>query len=119
MNTGLLLVHGTTDEVVMIDGDDGNYLSSEASFNLWKQKLDLIDKPSYSTINKVDDGTHIEIKSHNSQKRISQMKIINGGHTWPNANDFNIGFPLGLTTHDLDFNNYLWSFFQSNVSDKQ
>lgn len=118
LNTGLLLVHGTADEVVTFEGDDGNYLSSEASFNLWKQKLDLFDKPSYSSMNTVNDGTHIEIKSYHSQKSITQLKIINGGHTWPNANDFNIGFPIGLTTHDLDFNSYLWTFFQSNVSNK-
>jgi len=49
----------------------------------------------------------VSIATYNGDKDVVLVKIENGGHTWPGADDFNIGFPLGKTTHDIQFNDVM------------
>jgi len=42
------------------------------------------------------------------------MEVWGGGHTWPGRDPFNIGYPLGKTTNDLDINEYMWDFFKKS-----
>ncbi|MGK0380058.1 hypothetical protein [Patiriisocius sp. Uisw_017] len=42
------------------------------------------------------------------------IKIENGGHTGLRAKDFNLGFALGKTTHDISFNDVMWALFITN-----
>ena len=39
------------------------------------------------------------------------LKIEGGGHTWPGADAFNVGLPIGKTTRDVDANELIWQFF--------
>jgi polyhydroxybutyrate depolymerase len=62
-------------------------------------------------VDNVDDGTSVTIINYGS---VAEIQIENGGHTWPSADPFNVGFPLGKTTQDINFNTLLHQFlFQS------
>ncbi|KYG81700.1 polyhydroxybutyrate depolymerase [Roseivirga ehrenbergii] len=114
-NTGFLLAHGTADQIVAFNGKKGAYSSAEETINFWKAKLNLNQKAKVTKHNSREDATQIELEEFCGKKKVVFLKIIEGGHTWPNASDFNVGFPLGRTTHDLDFNAFLWEFFQGNL----
>jgi polyhydroxybutyrate depolymerase len=59
-----------------------------------------------------NDHTEVEIlESTYGNKSVILISIDNGGHTWPGADDFNIGLPIGLTSKEFDVNEYMWKFF--------
>ncbi len=61
------------------------------------------------------DGTSVTIKEvRDDLSSVVLVTIINGGHTWPGRDPFNIGYPLGQTTNDLDINEYMWNFFKKS-----
>lgn len=108
---GVLMVHGTADKVVDYKGKDGHYYSALDSYNYWKENSFTNDNTT-----KIDeiasDSTVVEIlESFSGKKSVVLISIENGGHTWPGADDFNIGLPIGLTSKELDINDYIWSFF--------
>ncbi len=108
---GVLIVHGKADKVVNYEGKAGGYYSAIHSYHYWK--TDGTAKETKSKIDKVpDDNTAVEILASSSgKKRVVLISIENGGHTWPGANDFNIGLPIGLTSREIDINEYIWEFF--------
>lgn len=103
-----LYVHGTADAIVAMDGMENAYLSITACVNYWKKRNNSNKITSYTTFNNnKEDGTSILVEKYNN---VAFMRIKNGGHTWPNADAFNVGFPLGKTTKDIQFNEYLYNF---------
>lgn len=59
-----------------------------------------------------NDHTSAEIREIKAgDKYITLISIENGGHTWPGTEDFNIGLPIGRTSKEIDFNEYMWEFF--------
>jgi polyhydroxybutyrate depolymerase len=42
---------------------------------------------------------------------VALATIKEGGHTWPGADPFNVGLPIGKTTRDIDANEAIWQFF--------
>ncbi len=109
---GLLMVHGKSDKIVRYEGKKGGYASAIDSYRYWKTSSFGKDK-----IVKIDknpgDGTAIEIlESSSSKKTIGLISIENGGHTWPGADSFNIGLPIGLTSMEININEYIWAFFE-------
>lgn len=108
---GVLIVHGKADKVVNYEGKAGGYYSALNSYHYWKT-----DSPAKETESKIDriphDNTSVEIlASRSGKKRVVLISIENGGHTWPGADDFNIGLPIGLTSKEIDINEYMWEFF--------
>lgn len=108
---GVLLVMGKADQVVNYNGKPGGYSSALDSYNYWK-----MGKPGSNKSTKIDqipdDNTSVEILEYAiGSKSIVLVSIENGGHTWPGADDFNIGLPIGLTSHELDINEFIWAFF--------
>lgn len=111
---GVLMVHGKADAVVDYTGKNNGYFSAPKSYQYWqtqgnskigrektiKHDPDKSDKTSVEII---------EIKT--GKKYVTLISIENGGHTWPGADDFNIGLPIGLTSKEIDFNEYMWEFF--------
>ena len=87
------------------------YYSALNSYKYWKRNSFSIE--TKKTIDNVpNDDTSIEIlKAKNNKKSIVLISIENGGHTWPGADDFNIGLPIGKTSKELDINEYMWNFF--------
>ena len=102
-----MYVHGTKDEIVSRDGKGDAYLSVEQCILYWKIRNKANIKPEIEIIDKSEDDTSVKIVDHNT---VIEIQIENGGHTWPGADPFNVGFPLGKTTQDIEFNMILYNF---------
>jgi len=113
----VMQVHGTEDRIVNYEGKSNAYASATDTFLFWlhhnglerkNERLKLIDEIS-------EDGSSIEwIEVRGNDASVHLLSIKGGGHTWPGSDPFNIGFPLGLTSRELDFNEVLWTFFSKN-----
>ncbi|MFL0351980.1 alpha/beta hydrolase family esterase [Xanthomarina sp. GH4-25] len=108
-----MYVHGTADEIVKLDGKEGAYLSVEESISYWKTRNNIKEISKTKTVDNIDDGTSVTIINYGS---VAQLHIENGGHTWPSADPFNVGFPLGKTTQDIDFNTLLYQFLFHSIN---
>lgn len=108
---GVLMVHGKADRVVNYEGKNGGYYSALNSYHYWKAPGS--GKETKTAIDKIPgDSTAVEILTSISGKhRTVLISIENGGHTWPGADDFNIGLPIGRTSREMDINEYMWEFF--------
>lgn len=110
----VLLAHGDADAHVKYEGKDTKYNSVEETIAYWKNHNNSNKEETIKKMNSIEDETSVSITTYSGDKDIVLVKIENGGHTWPGANDFNVGFPLGKTTHDIVFNDVMWQFFNSN-----
>ncbi|WP_223607881.1 PHB depolymerase family esterase [Chryseobacterium sp. OSA05B] len=111
---GVLMVHGKADVVVDYAGKEGGYFSALKSYQYWqKQNYSTTDKEKMSKLdqNKNDQTSAEIIETKTGKKYVTLISIENAGHTWPGADDFNIGLPIGLTSKEIDFNEYMWAFF--------
>lgn len=102
-----MYVYGTADTIVSSDGMDDAYLSIPECLDYWKKRNKINKKATVSAYDDVDDGTSITVEDYNN---LAFMTIKNGGHTWPNSDPFNVGFPLGKTTQDINFNEHIYNF---------
>lgn len=110
---GVMHAHGVADDIVKYEGKDKSYQSVASTIEYWKS----INKGKDAVVEKVDvqhDSTSVTLKTYHGEKDVVLIQIENGGHTWPGANDFNTGMPLGKTTHDIAFNEMMWQFFKAN-----
>jgi len=106
-NVGVLLIHGTADQVVAYGGKAGGYLSAEDSYGYWlKRNGSVAGKPNQRLI-----GTEVTWKE---QGNVALATVKDGGHTWPGADPFNVGLPIGKTTRDIDANEVIWQFFSKH-----
>lgn len=114
---GVLLIHGTKDEVVAYAGKPGGYLSAEDSYRYWIERNGLgLASPLKRLIdNDAGDSTTVSWREHgNGQADVALATVTEGGHTWPGADPFNVGLPLGKTTRDIDANEVIWQFFDGH-----
>lgn len=110
----VLLAHGDADVHVKYGGKEEKYNSVEETITYWKNH-NKSTKEHTENINSMEDETSVKTTTYSGVKDVVLVKIENGGHTWPGADDFNVGFPLGKTTHDISFNDVMWKFFSSNI----
>lgn len=113
----VMLVHGTADEVVKYEGKINGYASATETFNYWVNINKLHDlKPDRRPLDaNKNDETSVEIQEVTAGNRtVSLVTIKNGGHTWPGSNAFNMGYPLGKTTQEIDMNELMWQFFDKS-----
>lgn len=110
---GVLMVHGKADRVVNYEGKAGGYYSALKSYHYWKGDAAAPDiRIRHDQI--PGDSTAVEILTSLSGKRgVVLISVENGGHTWPGADDFNIGLPIGPTSREIDINEYMWEFFNA------
>lgn len=54
------------------------------------------------------------IEQGNGGQSVALATISEGGHTWPGADPFNVGLPIGKTTHDIDANEVIRKFFEKH-----
>lgn len=114
---GVLLIHGTADQVVGYVGEPGSYLSAKGSFDYWlKQNGANTAAPTRRALNAdSSDGTEVSwIEQGNGLQSTALVTITEGGHTWPGAEPFNVGLPIGKTTRDIDANEVIWAFFRKH-----
>lgn len=111
---GVMIVHGTSDDIVNYAGKPNAYRSATAAFDYWKvhNRLQVL-KEAKRAINSIsNDSTSVEIVEISGKDvSISLVTIVDGGHTWPGSHPFNIGFPLGKTTREININDIMWKFF--------
>jgi len=115
---GVLLMHGTADQVVAYGGKADDYLSAQATFDYWLKHNGGAGAPTRRRIDAdLGDGTEVEwieqqgIEQGGGSRRVALVTIRDGGHTWPGADPFNVGLPIGKTTRDIDANDAIWAFF--------
>jgi polyhydroxybutyrate depolymerase len=114
---GVLLIHGTADKVVAYDGKPGGYLSAQDSYAYWLKRNDISTAASRRIIDAdKGDGTDVHwIEQSNGQQTVALATVREGGHTWPGADAFNVGLPIGNTTRDIDANEIIWRFFEKHI----
>lgn len=115
---GVLIMHGTADQVVAYGGKAGDYLSAQATYDYWLRHNGDSEAP---TRRRVDadrgDGTEVAwleqqgVEEGRGRHMVALATIHGGGHTWPGADPFNVGLPIGKTTRDIDANEAIWDFF--------
>ena len=113
----VMQVHGTADEVVKYDGKTDAYASAPATYSYWVTRNELArQKESKKVLNtNKKDNTSVTIQEVTDKGvTVSLLTVDNGGHTWPGAVSYNIGYPLGNTTMDVDINEFMWRFFSKN-----
>jgi polyhydroxybutyrate depolymerase len=114
---GVMLIHGTADQVVAYDGKKGGYLSAGESYRYWVKNNAL--GGASATERKVDadksDGTDVTLLQQGAHAMsVALVTIKEGGHTWPGADAFNVGLPIGKTTRDIDANAVIWDFLSKH-----
>jgi polyhydroxybutyrate depolymerase len=113
----VMQVSGTADQVVNYNGKAGAYSSALSTFDYWVSHNHLSSKLKKEKLVDRDkkDGTSVIIAEVADQDvEVMLVSIQDGGHTWPGSDPFNIGFPLGKTTTELDINEFMWDFFNRN-----
>lgn len=116
-NIGVMIIHGTADEVVKYEGKKDGYLSAAETYEYWKRQNVLNNsKETSKTIdrNKTDGTKVLILESMNDSRYVSLVTITEGGHTWTGADSFNIGLPIGKTSQDINLNQLIWEFFAKN-----
>ncbi|MBQ5948715.1 PHB depolymerase family esterase [Massilia sp. ST3] len=116
---GVMLIHGTADQVVAYGGKatGTGYLSAEDSQRYWAKRNGLTALPAQSRVIDADkgDGTEVRyLEQGEAGRKVALVTVKDGGHTWPGADPFNIGLPIGKTTRDVDANELMWQFFSQH-----
>lgn len=112
----VLIVNGKVDQIVNYDGKKGGYFSAKDTYKFWKTILfAIVDvKPLHMDRKSVHGKSVTILESQGRDRNLALITIEDGGHTWPGADDFNIGLPIGPTSKELDINEYMWNFFNKN-----
>ena len=111
---GMLLIQGTADKVVLYGGKDGGYLSAVDTFAYWRKQnsLEGAAPPARLLPSVPGDDTQVtHVEQGNGAQQVALITVKDGGHTWPGADAFNIGLPIGKTTRAIDANEVMWEFF--------
>jgi polyhydroxybutyrate depolymerase len=114
---GVMLVQVDQDQVVSYEGKDKAYRSAMGTFEYWKKHNGLgmasMKQMIIDPVKKDSTSVHI-IEAKGNSFSISLVSIRGGGHTWPGSDPFNIGFPLGRTSKDIDVNDIIWKFLSQH-----
>ena len=110
---GMLLIHGTADQVVLYQGKAGGYLSADDTLRYWAKVNAIATNPPPRLLPAAtgDDLKVSLLEQANGQQSVALVTIDGGGHTWPGADAFNIGLPIGKTSRSIDANEVMWEFF--------
>lgn len=108
---GVLQLHGTADQVVAYGGKPTGYLSAEATYDYWLQRNGIVGDRATPVVLGADVTWR---EQGNGRQRVALATIRDGGHTWPGADPFNVGLPIGKTTRDIDANETIWQFLSQH-----
>jgi polyhydroxybutyrate depolymerase len=110
-------MHGTADQVVAYGGKPTGYLSAQDSYRYWLKHNGIEAGTETRRIIDRDPGDGTDVtwtEQGNGQQSVALLTIREGGHTWPGADPFNVGLPIGNTTRDVDANEVMWAFFSQH-----
>lgn len=111
---GMLLIHGTADQVVLYQGKAGGYLSADDTLRYWAKVNGIAANLTQRRLLPAATGDDLKaslLEQANGQQSVALVTIDGGGHTWPGADAFNIGLPIGKTSSSIDANEVMWEFF--------
>ncbi|MES2759371.1 MAG: PHB depolymerase family esterase [Pseudomonadota bacterium] len=114
---GMMLIHGTADRVVAYGGKPTGYLSAEATYSYWLKHNGIAAAAAAARLVNADaaDGTEVtHLEQGNGAQSVALVTIKDGGHTWPGADAFNVGLPIGKTSRDIDANEVIWQFLSKH-----
>ena len=111
----VLEIHGTLDDVTLVDGDLANehgwgaYMPLQDTIEFWSEhnQLDEIDIQNVEDINDSDDSTVVYHRYHsqNDTTEVWLYEVIDGGHDWPGA----------FGNQDIDASQLSWQFFSKYI----
>ena len=113
---GMLLMQGTADKVVLFEGKAASYLSADDTFAYWRRHNGIDGAAPQPRLipGPAGDATQVnwlEQESGAGGASVALLTVKDGGHTWPGADAFNVGLPIGKTTRAIDANEVIWEFF--------
>ncbi|MGK5061462.1 extracellular catalytic domain type 1 short-chain-length polyhydroxyalkanoate depolymerase [Janthinobacterium sp. LB3P112] len=113
---GMLLIQGTADKVVLHEGKAASYLSAEATFDYWRRHNGIAGATPQPRLlpGPAGDTTQVSWLEQDGGASVALLTVKEGGHTWPGADAFNIGLPIGKTTRAIDANEVIWEFFSKH-----
>ena len=110
----MLLIHGTADQVVLYEGKAGGYLSADATLRYWAKVNGIAADTASPRVLPAATGDDLRVsmlEQGNGQQSVALVTIDGGGHSWPGADAFNVGLPIGKTSSSIDANEVMWAFF--------
>lgn len=109
----IMMFNGTSDPVTVYNG----FFDVKPIFqviNLWKNLNNCSNSPAVEQLPNIvtNDNSRVIKETYNcaDNTELIQMKIQNGGHTWPGSAPF---FILGNTNQDISANEEMWKFFSN------
>ncbi len=120
----IMLINGTADPLVPYDGGEvevlgrkrGKILSTDETIDIFLKRNNLTDTALVKEFEDKDqdDGTRVlQYEWSDSVKKVVLIKVINGGHTWPDGWQYLHERLVGKTTHDINACEVIWEFFCS------
>ena len=108
----VLQFHGTSDEVVLYEGDElflniDSMMAFWAGFNGCQMFPDSSSIPD-SIMTDSSTVTLIQFDSCHAESEVILYRINHGGHTWPGA----FSLPNQITNQDIKASLLIWEFFQ-------
>ncbi len=99
----------------------GEVLSVEKSIHFW-EKINgctkSVNNITFANRNKNDNCTATKtewVNPHNTKIKVTEIKIINGGHSWPGTKQNLPKWLVGNTNRDINGCDEIWSFFKSLI----
>jgi polyhydroxybutyrate depolymerase len=114
------MINGTHDPIVRYDGSSGRTgiyptLSVEDSAKAWAKIDRCVEKPSHSKVpEREKGGKETKVASYDGCPQGAQVVLYSvkgGGSTWPGGEQYEVEKTVGKTSHDIDANQIIWSFF--------
>ena len=108
--------NGSADPITAYNGIPFNFPGIDSVKHFWQIKNNCDQIPVTDTLPDLqNDGTRVVRYTYTNCTNATQQvfyKVLNGGHTWPGADDVFLGL-IGKTTRDIDMNNTAWNFFKT------
>lgn len=117
----VLEIHGTSDPAWPYDGgtgtkEGGNFYSVSQTVSGWTARNQCSSEPIKETMPDLkNDGTKSIKESYGGCRKDSNVVLItvnNGGHTWPQGNQYLPERAIGKTGQDFSANEVIWQFFK-------
>ena len=111
----VLEIHGTLDEITLVDGDINNqegwgaYMPLSDTIQFWvaHNELDVFEVSDIEDVNS-SDGSNVRYHRHYSTSTNTEVwlyEVVGGGHDWPGA----------FGNQDIDASRLAWDFFSKYV----
>ncbi|WP_319500814.1 prolyl oligopeptidase family serine peptidase [uncultured Draconibacterium sp.] len=123
----VLFICGTGDPLVPYNGGPvmvlkqkrGEVVSVDKSVSFWKEQngcSELAEESEFPNINKADDcKVHKTVWKNPDDPniRVVNLRVENGGHSWPGTRQYLPKKLIGNVNHDIDGCDVIWEFFKS------